>query len=109
MDVDMAHIDAALTTEEQQKRKKEGRCYYCNRQGHMKRECPKLKDEGKGKETPFKAKARVAKIEEEKEEPREETPPAYDPETLMAHIKKMKIEDRDDFLDWLLVQDNQGF
>ena len=77
----------------------------------MKWDCPKIKNEGKGKEGPsFKAKVWATKIEEENEEDsKEETPSAYDFKTLMAHIRKMKTEERDEFLDQLLVQDHQGF
>ena len=49
-------------------------------------------------------------MEEDKEEKEtKEGPPAYNPESLMVHIKNMKIEDRDNFLDRLLVQDTEGF
>ena len=59
-----------------------------------------------------KAKARATTVEtdnEEEEEEAKEVPPAYDPDSLMVHIKKMKTEDRDGFLDRLLVQDHEGF
>jgi hypothetical protein len=49
-------------------------------------------------------------VEEDKEEKEtKEGPPAYNPESLMVHIKNMKIEDHDNFLDRLLVQDTEGF
>jgi hypothetical protein len=52
----------------------------------------------------------VTTVEEDQEKKEiKEGPPAYDPELLMVHIKNMKIEDRDNFLDRLLVQDTEGF
>ena len=77
----------------------------------MKHDCPKIKYETKGKEGPsFKAKVWATKIEEENEEDsKKEAPSAYNSKTLMAHIRKIKTEERDEFLDQLLVQDHQGF
>jgi hypothetical protein len=64
---------------------------------------------GKG-ETSQKTKAWATTIEEDKEEKEtKEGPLAYNPESLMVHIKNMKIEDCDNFLDCLLVQDTEGF
>ena len=40
-----------LTPEERKKRMQEGRCFNCNLQGHMSRECPKNKSIGKAKKT----------------------------------------------------------
>ena len=57
---------------------------------------------------PKKVKARVVTVEEDKEEGNE-IPPAYDPDSLMVHIKNMKIEDRNSFMDRLLVQDTEDF
>ena len=37
------HIDKANTEEEKQSFRKEGRCFECNRQGHMARQCPNKK------------------------------------------------------------------
>ncbi len=40
MEVDAAQTRCPLT-EHQEKLKKEGRCFHCEAQGHMSRECPK--------------------------------------------------------------------
>jgi hypothetical protein len=47
-------------------------------------------------------------VKEDKEEGNE-IPPAYNPDSLMVHIKNMKIEDHDSFMDCLLVQDTEDF
>jgi hypothetical protein len=45
----------------------------------------------------------------DEEENANEVPPTHDTDLLMIHIKKLKVEDQDDFTDRLLVQANQGF
>ena len=44
MDVDTIEVNQASTSTNPriQKAQAEGRCYFCNQQGHMKRNCPKL-------------------------------------------------------------------
>jgi len=44
MDVDTIEVNQASTSTNPriQKARAEGRCYFCNQQGHMKRNCPKL-------------------------------------------------------------------
>jgi len=54
-----------------------------------------------------RAGTQTVTVEETKEE--KGVPPAYDPDLLMAHINKMKLEDRDSFLDRLLVNDTEDF
>ena len=34
-----------------------------------------------------------------------EEPPAYDPDGLITHLKRMKAEDRDDFMDRVMLLD----
>ncbi len=55
-------VDAAQTrhplTEHQEKLKKEGRCFHCEAQGHMSRECPK-----KTNKPPPYTKAQVARTQ----------------------------------------------
>ena len=41
MEVDAAQTTRRPLTEHQEKLKKEGRCFHCEAQGHMSRECPK--------------------------------------------------------------------
>ena len=81
-----------------------------NNEGHIKKDCHKFKalQEKEGSIPPKKAKAQAVTVEEDKEEGNE-IPPAYDPDSLMVHIKNMKIEDCDSFMDRLLVQDTEDF
>jgi hypothetical protein len=82
----------------------------------MKKNCHKYqaaqeRERGLKKEKPpQKTKVQATTVEEDKEEKEtKEGPPAYSLESLMVHIKNMKIEDCDNFLDHLLVQDIEGF
>src|SRR6267142_581654 len=84
-------------------------CLFCNKQGHNKGDCRKLKvlQERGGSPLPQKDEIQTTTIKETKEE--KEVPPAYDPDSLMAQINEMKLEDRDSFLDRLLVNDTEDF
>jgi len=108
-----------LNETEKRKRQQEGRCFLCGRQGHMRRACPKRKDEGKkrGGETNRAERARAVTTEQENEINQQrgneqggsnapETPPAYDPETLISHIKTLNINQRDELLDKLMEGDS---
>src|SRR6266850_6161323 len=107
MDVDTTDIEVSAA--ETSKGRPKMRCFFCDNEGHMKKDCHKFKALQKkgGSPLPQKAKARVATVEEAKEE--KEIPPAYNPDSLMVHINNMKIEDCDSFLDQLLVKDTEGF
>jgi hypothetical protein len=68
-------------------------CFYCNDEGHMKKNCCKYqaaqeRERGPEKEKPpQKTKVWATTIKEDKEEKEtKEGPPAYNPESLMAHI-----------------------
>ena len=103
MEVDATAIDVSTA-------KPKVRCFFCNNEGHIKKDCCKFKALQKKEESapPKKAKARAVTIEEDKEEGNE-IPPAYDLDSLMVHIKNMKIEDCDSFIDCLLVQDTEDY
>jgi hypothetical protein len=110
MDVDAAILgtetkktEKKLSEAEKKKRQAEGRCYTCGRQGHISRMCPK-------KRTGEKAKsARKAEVNDQQREKEEEDndaangPPPYNSEGLMAQIRSMTTEERDEFLDQLMI------
>ena len=112
MDVDAARIGEdskeqarKMSPDEKKKRMAEGRCFTCGRMGHMSRACPKKvgKEEGGQRQ-----RARVTVTEGGQPEEGEE-PPAYDAASMMSHIRSMTTEERDSFLDGLMLADEQGF
>ena len=98
-----------LTLEENQKRLREGRCFVCGSLGHMSRVCPNKGNEGNGK-VGRTERARAMMVEGGQQEERQEkegdeqgNPPPYDPATMMSHIRAMSMEERDGFLDSLMM------
>ena len=71
----------------------------------MSRACPKKagKEEGGPRQ-----RTRVTITEGGQPEEGEE-PPAYDAASMMSHIWAMTVEERDSFLDGLMLADEQGF
>ena len=112
MDVNAARIGEdnkeqvrKMSPDEKKKRMAEGRCFTCGRMGHMSRACPKKVSKEEGGQ---RQRARVTVTEGEQPEEGEE-PPAYDAASMMAHIRSMTTEERDSFLDGLMLADEQGF
>jgi len=122
MQLDAARMQR-MSDKERKKLIAAGKCFGCKETGHLYRECPK-QSECKGKEkqkTCPKPKLRTAdtsaSIEEipSEEEEEEETskemdaPPAYSKKNLMAAIKKLSMEDRDDLLNTMALSSDQDF
>ena len=51
----------------------------------------------------------MAEGSQQDEEEDGEGPPAYNANNMMAHIRAMDAEERDSFLDGLMLADEQGF
>jgi Zinc knuckle len=116
-------VDAArMSDKEHQKLLKERACFRCKKTGHFLKDCP-LKPKGgfKGKQrAPVRPRPHIRAADTGGEEgddegersPDEETkdlPPAYVKKDLMAAIKKMKIEDREELLDQCALDLDQDF
>ena len=115
MDVDAAIMgadtkkgDGRLSEGEKKKRQVEGRCFTCGRQGHMSHACPKKRDGEKAKSA---HKAEIKNQQEEERGDRDDAanaPPPYNSEGMMAQIRAMNTEERDKFLDQLMMTE-EGF
>jgi hypothetical protein len=128
MEVDTVCTDAThtncLSDEEQQHLLKEGRCFNCKKLGHMTRTCPDKQRnssnnssrQGGQMTTPSHPAqgtshvhtAIINKDEEdakkEKGKEKDDVPPAYKPESLIEHIKRLNATDRKDLLECLALE-----
>jgi hypothetical protein len=125
MQLDAAWIQK-LTDEECQKLLKEKKSFYCKKMGHMFVNCkerPKSKGKGKGrmKRHHLGPRARAASAtsdlqEESKEEEEVEkdkkvkdAPPIYTKKNLMAAIKKLSVDEREDLMETMALKSDQDF
>jgi len=116
-----------MSEEERKKLIAAGKCFGCKQTGHLYRDCeerPKRKGKGKQKTPRIQPKPRArtadtsASIEEVSSDSEEEetktskkvdAPPTYSKKDLMAAIKKLSMEDRDDLLDSVALNFDQDF
>jgi hypothetical protein len=123
----------AYTEEDKNRYKKEGRCFYCDRQGHMARECPQKKTQASQSRPQFKKKsphqgqkgfrkfnrpkpkpfgygytpkARGAFIEEAEEEEYDQDQEEFDPITELAARTAKLSEDQKET--WVEEMKNHG-
>jgi hypothetical protein len=92
----------SATKEDPEKQRKEGRCYTCNLQGHISKNCPKKADQ-KPRE---KAKARQAETEESQDETSDEESDFKSELTSFVRKARTKSEEtRLEILDELVKED----
>jgi hypothetical protein len=128
MEVDMVRTETmhanCLSDKERQRLLKEGRCFNCKKLGHMTRTCPDKQRasrstnnrQGGQTTTPSRpaqgaSHACAAVINEDEEDAKEEKgkekedePPAYKPESLIEHIKRLNAMDCKDLLERLALE-----
>ena len=96
MDIDVTEIDVNTA-----QAGKPVTCYYCNNEGHMKKDCCKFKAaQQKGEDESLGAgtTATTFKSNKARGEARRTSP---DPNSLMVHINRLRIEDHWDFMEHL--------
>ena len=96
MDIDMTKINVNTTQAGEPVT-----CYYCNNKGHIKKDCRKFKAaQEKGEDEPPRTGTEVTTFGNNKTrgEARKALP---DPDSLMVHINRLRIEDRYDFMEHL--------
>jgi hypothetical protein len=127
MEVDMVHTKTMcmnrLSDEEWQQLLKEGWCFNCKKLGHMMHTCPDKQRTGgstnnwqggqmttplhPAQSTSCACAAIINKDEEdakeEKGKEKEDMPPAYKPDLLIEHIKRLNASDHKDLLEWLAL------
>ena len=102
-----------LTAEKRQKYMNEGRCFFCERIGHMSQACPYKKGRSTTKAVTIKEERNSYQEEEavkdsqQEEEEDGKHPPANTP--IGVHIKTMKTMDRDYLISRLMEAKEQGF
>ena len=86
---------ASSTKEDPETQRREGRCFTCNKQGHLARNCPdkpaKTSDKGK-------VKARIAETEPDNSESEAEPQNEDKAKTFVRLARSMKEEEKIDFL-----------
>jgi hypothetical protein len=99
-DIDLTDIELASDKEE---RKPPARCYYCDNLGHTRADCCKYKAAQKDEPD---TETQVWATNQRNMEPgrTRRVLPTHSQELLMAHIRSMRTEDHDDFLDHILSQ-----
>jgi hypothetical protein len=105
MDIDSADInptDIKLTSNEGE-RKPPVRCYYCNNLGHIRANCHKYKA-AQEDEPNTETEVQTTNQRNTGGGRTQRVLPTHHSELLMAHIRSMRMEDRDDFLDHILSQ-----
>lgn len=94
MDIDTAEVNA-LTTEEKTKLQKEGSCFMCKCLGHISKACPNKKNRNTLCPTQQNAQITAHITETKNEKPKE---------AMVAQIKAMSAEERNNWLNDLVLQ-----
>jgi hypothetical protein len=105
MDIDPVDInptDIELASDEGE-RKPPVRCYYYDNLGHIRANCHKYKAAQKDKPD-MEAEVRATNQRNTEAGRTWRVLPTHHQESLMAHIRSMRMEDRDNFLDHILTQ-----
>jgi len=110
MDVDAIHLQEIEGENRKDKQKVEGRCFLCNKQGHLKRDCPT-----KGKEGPLskrftpsttiRATYSDEKMLNDKIADQESTKPQRVGD-LMMRLRGMTVEEKDEVINALVCEEN---
>ena len=98
---------AATETPDKDTQRKEGRCFTCNKQGHVSKICPDKKGKSKAP-----VKARIAETEEESDNDNITEPDNNQPITLDQYIKLGKTLKEEDKITLIrravIAQDEEG-
>ncbi len=106
MDMDVTHVQEYLEKQAKEKQLSEGCCFKCNKQGHMKRDCPTNKRAHKNQGPP-NAKALLLKENLGLEVVSEtDSSRLQEMGDLMTKLRGMLMEDKDEVINTLLGQED---
>jgi hypothetical protein len=110
MDVDVARMQNSDEMATKEKQCSKGRCFLCNKMGHLKRNCP---TGGKGNNpaksfhaSPAVHTTQVQSEEDNRMDMRTDQMAPLQAEGLMAQLRGMLTEERDEMINALIRQEN---
>ena len=109
MDVDVVYLPEVKDKEEREKQCIEGCCFTCNKQGHVKRNCPSAKqDESPRRSCPVSSAQAVQTNGDRGSEVKSdaEGPAPKDVEDLMTKLRGMSVDEKEEVIDALVTQEN---
>ena len=110
MDVDAIHIQGAEVNHKKEKQKAEGCCFLCNKQGHLKRDCP-----AKGMKSQLAKKFKPSNSVQatyseastsDKEMVDQEMAQSQWVGELKMKLRGMTVDEKDEIIDGLVCQEN---
>jgi len=111
MEVDVVRASDSTDSNTREKQHLEGRCFLCNKQGHLKRNCPSQEKRSSPPKTLYSPPAaRLAQVEENKTDDTEtlvDKMTGRDRTEVMTKLRKMNLEEQDEIIDALINQ--EGF
>lgn len=111
MDVDVVRVPETTDQNAREKQRSEGRCFLCNKQGHLKKDCPR-NDKGNGtwqmtRPSPTARQTRVEEEENGSDKHAADREVIQEREEILTKMRGMKANDREEILDALVTQ--EGF
>jgi hypothetical protein len=92
-----------------ERQRQEGHCYLCNKQGHLKRDCPKNSQRGSTPTLYLSSAMRLTQMEEADSSENEvvnDKMSQLKKRELIAQMHGMEVKERDKVIDALISQEN---
>ena len=110
MDINVTCMQNSDETATKEKQHSKGRCFLCNKMGHLKRNCP-TGGKGNNPAKSFRAgpavhTTQVQSEEDDRMDMKTDQTALPQAEGLMAQLRGMSTEERDEMIDTLIGQEN---